>query len=146
MSLPRALRDAAIAALVAFGLFVLLVGLRTDVGPTGGGLFLRQRWAEVGILCGIVFAGRLALNLLMASREARRAAAGHGGAPGRLAAAAAASGRLMAPALLAFALVLPFIPGMGRYELDLGIVVLTYVMLGWGLNIVVGLAGLLDLG
>src|SRR4029079_3124640 len=30
--------------------------------------------------------------------------------------------------------------------LDLGILVLTYVMLGWGLNIVVGLAGLLDLG
>ena len=41
---------------------------------------------------------------------------------------------------------LPFIPGTGRYELDLGILVLTYVMLGWGLNIVVGLAGLLDLG
>jgi branched-chain amino acid transport system permease protein len=33
-----------------------------------------------------------------------------------------------------------------RYLLDLGIMVLTYVMLGWGLNIVVGLAGLLDLG
>ncbi len=33
-----------------------------------------------------------------------------------------------------------------RYLLDLSILVLTYVMLGWGLNIVVGLAGLLDLG
>src|SRR6266568_2135420 len=33
-----------------------------------------------------------------------------------------------------------------RYILDLGILVLTYVMLGWGLNVVVGLAGLLDLG
>src|SRR3712207_8320130 len=31
-------------------------------------------------------------------------------------------------------------------SLDIGILVLTYVMLGWGLNIVVGLAGLLDLG
>ena len=30
--------------------------------------------------------------------------------------------------------------------MDLGILMLTYVMLGWGLNIVVGLAGLLDLG
>jgi branched-chain amino acid transport system permease protein len=30
--------------------------------------------------------------------------------------------------------------------LDVGIMVLTYIMLGWGLNIVVGLAGLLDLG
>ncbi len=33
-----------------------------------------------------------------------------------------------------------------RYILDLAILVLTYVMLGWGLNVVVGLAGLLDLG
>ena len=33
-----------------------------------------------------------------------------------------------------------------RYLLDLSIVVLTYMMLGSGLNIVVGLAGLLDLG
>ncbi len=34
----------------------------------------------------------------------------------------------------------------GRYWIDLGVLVLTYVLLGWGLNIVVGLAGLLDLG
>ncbi|MDJ0932010.1 high-affinity branched-chain amino acid ABC transporter permease LivM [Breoghania sp.] len=33
-----------------------------------------------------------------------------------------------------------------RQYLDLAILVLTYIMLGWGLNIVVGLAGLLDLG
>ncbi len=33
-----------------------------------------------------------------------------------------------------------------RYWFDLSILVLTYMMLGWGLNIVVGLAGLLDLG
>ncbi|MGH6864917.1 MAG: high-affinity branched-chain amino acid ABC transporter permease LivM [Methyloceanibacter sp.] len=33
-----------------------------------------------------------------------------------------------------------------RYWFDLAILVLTYVMLGWGLNVVVGLAGLLDLG
>jgi branched-chain amino acid transport system permease protein len=33
-----------------------------------------------------------------------------------------------------------------RQYIDLGILVLTYIMLGWGLNIVVGLAGLLDLG
>ena len=33
-----------------------------------------------------------------------------------------------------------------RYWFDLSILILTYVMLGWGLNIVVGLAGLLDLG
>jgi branched-chain amino acid transport system permease protein len=41
----------------------------------------------------------------------------------------------------AFGLNLPL-----RYLFDLSILVLTYIMLGWGLNIVVGLAGLLDLG
>jgi branched-chain amino acid transport system permease protein len=40
----------------------------------------------------------------------------------------------------------PVLPIADRYTLDLGVLVLTYVMLGWGLNIVVGLAGLLDLG
>ena len=45
-----------------------------------------------------------------------------------------------------FALLVPVLFYQNRYLLDLGILVLTYVMLGWGLNIVVGLAGLLDLG
>ena len=52
----------------------------------------------------------------------------------------------MAPALLALALLAPVLFYSNRYLLDLGILVLTYIMLGWGLNIVVGLAGLLDLG
>jgi branched-chain amino acid transport system permease protein len=44
------------------------------------------------------------------------------------------------------ALLVPVLFFDNRYILDLGILILTYVMLGWGLNIVVGLAGLLDLG
>jgi len=48
--------------------------------------------------------------------------------------------------LLAFALVMPFLPFADQRVMDLAILILTYVMLGWGLNIVVGLAGLLDLG
>ncbi|MBM3647373.1 MAG: high-affinity branched-chain amino acid ABC transporter permease LivM [Alphaproteobacteria bacterium] len=49
-------------------------------------------------------------------------------------------------ALLAVAVVLPFTPLADQKTMDLGVLILTYVMLGWGLNIVVGLAGLLDLG
>ena len=37
-------------------------------------------------------------------------------------------------------------PFASRYVMDVAILVITYIMLGWGLNIVVGLAGLLDLG
>jgi branched-chain amino acid transport system permease protein len=54
--------------------------------------------------------------------------------------------RLVGPLLLGVAVVLPFLPGIDRRLLDIAILVVTYVMLGWGLNIVVGLAGLLDLG
>jgi hypothetical protein len=39
-----------------------MVGLRTDVGPTGA-LFLRDRWRDVLILCALVFAGRLVVSL-----------------------------------------------------------------------------------
>lgn len=60
-------------------------------------------------------------------------------------------GRIFGLLFILVALVLPvisqvFIPQQSRYLLDQAIVVLTYVMLGWGLNIVVGYAGLLDLG
>jgi len=133
-----ALRDAALATLVAFGLFVAMVGLRTDVSPTGA-LFLRERWRDVAILCALVFAGRLLVTLWGLRPHSMGQSPRQAALTTRLAAA-------FAPALLAAAIVLPFVPGIARYELDLGILVLTYVMLGWGLNIVVGLAGLLDLG
>ncbi len=48
--------------------------------------------------------------------------------------------------LMAVAILLPFMPFADRRLIDVCTLVLTYVMLGWGLNIVVGLAGLLDLG
>ena len=51
-------------------------------------------------------------------------------------------------ALLVIAIVLPILVAgpQQRYAIDTAIQVLTYIMLGWGLNVVVGLAGLLDLG
>jgi len=49
-------------------------------------------------------------------------------------------------AFILFALVMPWFDFADRRLMDMGVLVLTYIMLGWGLNIVVGLAGLLDLG
>ncbi len=66
--------------------------------------------------------------------------------PPAVAASMAKLSRFAAPALLGFALIIPVLFYDDRYLLDLSILVLTYIMLGWGLNIVVGLAGLLDLG
>ena len=63
--------------------------------------------------------------------------------------------RFIGPVLLVGAIAFPFLtlapetsflPKVDRRTLDIAILVATYVMLGWGLNIVVGLAGLLDLG
>ncbi len=54
--------------------------------------------------------------------------------------------KFLGPVMLGVAIMLPFLPVADRRLLDVAILVVTYIMLGWGLNIVVGLAGLLDLG
>jgi branched-chain amino acid transport system permease protein len=48
--------------------------------------------------------------------------------------------------LVALALILPALPFADRRMLDVATMIMTYILLGWGLNIVTGLAGLLDLG
>lgn len=132
----RALRDAALSALAAFGLFCALIGLRLVPSDTGMSLATRP-WALV-IIVAAVFIGRL---LLLGWRAWRPEGAP---TPRLLAEGATHAGRLVGPVFLLAALTLPLYSG--RYGIDVGILVLTYVMLGWGLNIVVGLAGLLDLG
>jgi branched-chain amino acid transport system permease protein len=138
------LKDAAIAALIALGLFSLLLGFRAETGSTGA-LELIPRPMLLAVVVGLVFAGRLAVVLLYRSGAFSTA-------PRLFAASGAKEGLgtlvkwLVGPGLLLFALSAPIVFYSNRYYLDLGIMVLTYVMLGWGLNIVVGLAGLLDLG
>jgi branched-chain amino acid transport system permease protein len=142
--LVAALKDAAIAALIAFGLFCLLLGFRTETGPVGA-LELIPRPALLAWVVGVVFVGRLAVVLLYQSGVLAfvpRLFASSGAKDGL----SALFQWLLGPGLLLFALAVPFLFYSNRYYLDLGILVLTYVMLGWGLNIVVGLAGLLDLG
>ncbi len=57
-------------------------------------------------------------------------------------------GREFPIALLALAVILPFlvVGSSQRYAIDTATQILIYIMLGWGLNVVVGLAGLLNLG
>ncbi len=132
-----AVKDAGIAALVAFAVAAPMMGLRTVQSPGGLGLTLTPRFDTVAWAVLAVFLGRLALNLWLARGPGLRV---------KLPAMPAATGRAFGFLLLAVAVLLPVLPGAGRYHIDLGTLVLTYVMLGWGLNIVVGLAGLLDLG
>jgi branched-chain amino acid transport system permease protein len=137
-----ALKDAALTACVALLLSVPLLSHRIVDAVIA--LELRSRWPAVLIAVGAVFIGRFVLRLFWWGDRA---------GPSRIATAFTALSWLLsglvnwlAPTLLAAAVVLPFTPIASRYILELGILVLTYVMLGWGLNVVVGLAGLLDLG
>ena len=137
-----ALKDAAIAAFVAFGLFSLIIGLRTDQGPTGQ-LVLTPQPGLLAASVVLVFLGRFVISLLFRSGLMRDAGKF---VPAGLGARIDYLGGFVGAGLLIFALAIPFLFYSDRYLLDLSILVLTYVMLGWGLNIVVGLAGLLDLG
>ena len=148
-ALAAALRDAGLTALIAFGLFLPLVGFHA-VQSFRNELILATRWPLLLAITAIVGIGRLVVSLFIAPRIKRRAM--------RPAATAVPAWRVFVakwfvPFAIGFVIVYPafviFTAGYGRalkWIDNFGIQILIYVMLGWGLNIVVGLAGLLDLG
>lgn len=148
-----ALKDATIAAGIAGALFVFFIGQKTNLVTVG--LSLHSRWGAFFLAVAIVFAGRLAINLLFSKRyrivEFDRPAT-IGKSVGRsVAARFGGMSRHFGSIALAMAVLYPLVlllgfPQKDKQFIDLGVLVLTYIMLGWGLNIVVGLAGLLDLG
>jgi branched-chain amino acid transport system permease protein len=133
----KGLRDAFLSAVVAFGLFAPMVGLVTTNAERG--LSVTVRPIATIVVVGLVFFGRL---LVLAWRGRTRGVAVESNRV--LAQWLTRAGRFVTPALIVAAVALPLTGS--RYYIDLGTLVLTYIMLGWGLNIVVGLAGLLDLG
>jgi branched-chain amino acid transport system permease protein len=151
-----AVKDAGLYALVTFGLCIPIIAYRTDLSQSNE-MILRPRWGLVALLCALVFAFRLVQLAFMANRKFRRAAT-----PAPRQATETVRGypsafqhlpKLALPAFLGIAISFPLLVFLAkgglsesRYWVDLGILILTYIMLGWGLNIVVGLAGLLDLG
>ncbi|MET4216402.1 branched-chain amino acid transport system permease protein [Bradyrhizobium sp. LB14.3] len=140
--IPALLKTACFNALVALVLFSLMIGIRTEAGSDGQ-LTYWTRFGDLASIVAAVFGGSIVIELL-------RQWIGPTGAeklvPPALQSGMSFVGRYLAPALLIFTLLVPVIFYDQRYILDLAILVLTYVMLGWGLNVVVGLAGLLDLG
>ncbi len=138
-----AIKDAGMAAGVAFVLMLPIVGLQTVSAE--GGLTIDPQIGRVLIGTAIVFVGRLALLLWQGARPMAAPSAGPG-VMSRAGAWLGMHGVWLALAGIVFAFVLPLTPFSNRYVVDVATTVLIYVMLGWGLNIVVGLAGLLDLG
>lgn len=141
--LAAAAKEALIAAAIAFALALTIIGMRTVGVPDGLGI--EFRWNKIAIAVGLVFFGRLGMALF----RQRRRPIGRG-RRGQLIDLVSARiqeySRYAGPGLLVFAIAVPVYWSDNRYVVDTATLVLTYVMLGWGLNIVVGLAGLLDLG
>jgi branched-chain amino acid transport system permease protein len=141
--------DASLTALIAFGLFLPLIGFET-VQNINEVLVLRTRWPFLLSLVAIIGAGRLAYVLVVPPWLARRAARPIAAEPPAWRALVA---RWFVPCAIGFVIAYPIIVawalglrGSLKWIDNFGIQILIYVMLGWGLNIVVGLAGLLDLG
>jgi branched-chain amino acid transport system permease protein len=144
-----ALRDAGITTLLAFGLFLPLIGFQTVVNIRNE-LELDTRWPLLFGIVAVVGIARLAYSFLFApwlERFKERPVAAT--PPAWL----SLIGQWFTPFAIGFVIVYPVIviaaTGYGgalKWVDNFGIQILIYVMLGWGLNIVVGLAGLLDLG
>jgi branched-chain amino acid transport system permease protein len=142
LAIGALLKESFLTALVALVLAIPLIGFR--IVESGGTTGLVTRFIWVGIGTGAVFVGRLALGLWRGARPARAASGASWLDP--VARYGRRHARIVAPLGFAFALALPAFPFASRGVVDLATTVMIYVMLGWGLNVVVGLAGLLDLG
>ncbi|WP_084186775.1 high-affinity branched-chain amino acid ABC transporter permease LivM [Andreprevotia chitinilytica] len=134
-------KDAVGVALVSLLLGIPMIGLHTV--DQGGVLAVMTRWPWLLAFVVAMFVGRFVMQFALdhvklnkAKRERKRPEV----------AARRPWLTWLGRALLGFAVVLPIAFSGNRYVVDTATTVLIYVMLGWGLNVVVGLAGLLDLG
>jgi branched-chain amino acid transport system permease protein len=141
------MKDAAAAAVLTVLLCVPIILFHADADIDGVLQPIPRPWA-VAIFAVLAFFGRLAaLNFTTGAKKAAQPES-------RLWSAVRAAGAKYLPIIgLAVLFLYPFVIlmalGSGRslkWVDTYGIQILIYVMLGWGLNIVVGLAGLLDLG
>lgn len=153
IKLGEGLKDAAITAGLVLLMALPIIGLRTQTAV--GGLTLNYEWDRVLVVVAVAAVGRLLLTTFWPYIAAFLKSL-----PARFRPQTERGRTLVRPeekpafnflkwlgiGLFAVGLFWPIINFENRYLADLGILVMTYIMLGWGLNIVVGLAGLLDLG
>ncbi|MDD2868495.1 high-affinity branched-chain amino acid ABC transporter permease LivM [Neomegalonema sp.] len=150
--LKRALREALLAGLISLGMFVLYVGLQTTQDIRNQ-LVLNQRWGLLAILVALAVVGRFLIVYLLgpwfAARKAAKAARAVGAEAPPQNFLRRNVGWIALLALMIFPMAMLWLVGPQKslkWVDNYGVQILIYVMLAWGLNIVVGLAGLLDLG
>jgi branched-chain amino acid transport system permease protein len=144
------LKDLVGTAVITFLLLTPIVSFQTIMNQ--GTLVLGTRWSHTFTITVAVVVVRALMHLFVWQKAPNTSAS----APVKAAATKGLDwrqpvekyGKLV---MLLIALLIPFIfmyvfPSWDRRGLGLAIYIMMYIMLGWGLNIVVGLAGLLDLG
>ncbi len=139
--LKKNIKDSLFTGLISLVLFGPIVGLRTKLQKEG--LYIDPQWELTAFLVIVCTIGRFLINLNSSRKEKIIFLSN---ITNNISEFFSGKGKQFAITGILFALVFPFLPFTDLYILDVGIWVLTYIMLGWGLNIVVGLAGLLDLG
>ncbi len=150
-AIAQGLKEAFLAGIIALAMFGPLVGIETTQNINNQ-LVYKTRFPLLFTVVAIVFVGRLALALFvrpMLMRRQQRPPAKTVATPSPF----AGFKRFFAPVALLVLFAYPFIvlqltgiQGSIKWVDNFGVQILIYVMLGWGLNVVVGLAGLLDLG
>jgi len=140
MNIQKNIKDAFLTGLISLALFGPIVGLKTVAENEK--LVIEQHWDTVFFLVVLTIVGRIIINIY---RE-KKPSSLFNKPKEKILNFFDEQGKQIAITSIAFAFVFPFLPFTDRYVMDVSIMILTYVMLGWGLNIVVGLAGLLDLG
>jgi len=140
--LQTSIKDSIFTGLIALALFGPIVGLRTVAKNEA--LVVHPKWLIVTIIVVVCAVGRFLINLYEFRKEQRTGIkSGIGKSIGNF---LDTKGAQIALGAIIFSVIFPFLPFTDRYWMDIAIMMLTYIMLGWGLNIVIGLAGLLDLG
>jgi len=140
-NLRQNLKDSLFTGIIATAIFLPIVGLRTELNQEKTGLEIIPEWNVTLLLILFCVVGRFIINLRKQSKSNFIA-----NTFSQLGNYFANKGKIFVFSGLLFAIVFPYLPFTDRYLMDVGIMVLTYIMLGWGLNVVVGLAGMLDLG
>jgi branched-chain amino acid transport system permease protein len=150
--LVQALKEAGLAAIVAVALFGPFLGLLTGQNIRNE-LVLTTRPELLAIAVGIVAIGRFVIAYVLSPYFTRRRAATAAVPAVALPAWRIVLKRFFVPIAVVVLILYPplvlgtsGIQGSIKWVDNFGIQILIYVMLAWGLNIVVGLAGLLDLG
>jgi len=150
--MSKALKEALFAGAMALGLFLLYVGIETYQNINNQ-LVWRTRWGLLAIFVVVAAVSRfIVVAFVKPHLDKRKLAKAKAGVP-EVSDEKGFFHTHFLKIALAGMLIYPFVAvtlagtqGSLKYVDNFGIQILIYVMLAWGLNIVVGLAGLLDLG